>query len=72
MIVTDVQPGSHAEDADMRAGDIIREINRRVVNNTEDFKDALKKAQPSRGIVMLVKRDNVSFYAVIKASRGSE
>lgn len=66
VIVTDIQPGSPAEDTDLRPGDIIREINKKPIRNIDDFKEAMKKASTKDGVVMLVKRENVSFYAVIR------
>jgi len=66
VIVTDIQPGSPAENADLRPGDIIAEINKKPVRNAADFKELMKKASLKDGIVMLVKRENVTFYAVIK------
>jgi serine protease Do len=66
VIATDIQPGSPAENADLRAGDIIAEINKKPVRNVADFKELMKKASLKDGVVMLVKRENVTFYAVIK------
>jgi serine protease Do len=66
VIVTDIQPGSPAENADLRAGDIIAEINKKPVRNVADFKELMKTASLKDGIVMLVKRENVTFYAVVK------
>ncbi len=45
VIVTDVIPGSPAQDADIRSGDVIREIGRRPVRSVAEFKDALKRFQ---------------------------
>ena len=70
VIVTDVQQGSPADEADIRAGDIIKEINRKVVRNVEDFRETMGRAKARDGIVMLVKRENMTFYAVIKGERG--
>lgn len=66
VIVTDIHPGSPAEEADLRPGDIIREINKRPINNVGDFKEIMRKANTKDGVVMLVRRENVSFYAVIR------
>ncbi len=67
VIVTDVQQGSPADEADVRAGDIVKEINRKVVRNVSDFREFMGKASAKEGIVMLVKRENMTFYAVIKS-----
>jgi serine protease Do len=72
VIVTDIQPGSPAEDADIRAGDIIKEINRKPVTSIGDFKENLKQAIPKEGIVMLIKRDTMSFYAVIREGKDNQ
>jgi serine protease Do len=66
VIATDIQPGSPAENADLRAGDIIVEINKAPVRNVADFKELMKKASLKGGIVLLVKRENVTFYGVMK------
>lgn len=66
VIVTDVQPGSPAAEADIRSGDIIKEISKKPIKNTDDFKEAMKKANIKEGIVILVKRENVTFYAVLR------
>lgn len=70
VIVTDVQRGSPAEDADIRAGDIIKEMNRKPVANVEDFREILKKVRPREGLVVLVKRERAYFYAVLKEGSG--
>jgi serine protease Do len=66
VIVTDIQQGSPAEEADVRAGDIIREINRKPVRNVDDFRQIVGKARTRDGVVMLVKRENMTFYAVMR------
>jgi serine protease Do len=70
VIVTDIHQGSPAEDADIRAGDVVKEINRKPVTNVADFRAVLAKAKPRDGVVMLVKRDNASFYAVVREEKG--
>jgi serine protease Do len=69
VIVTDVQQESPADDADIRAGDIVKEINKKPVTNVADFREVLAKAKPREGVVMLVRRDNVSFYAVVREEK---
>jgi len=66
VIVTDVQPKSPAQDIDIRSGDIIKEINKKPIKNTIDFKDAMKRGNVKEGIVMLVKRENTTFYIVLR------
>lgn len=66
VIVTDVLPGSPAQDADIRSGDVIREIGRKPVRSVGEFKNALKNSNIKEGIVMLIQRENTTFYAVIR------
>lgn len=66
VIVTDIQPGSPAQEADIRSGDVIREIGRKPIRNVSDFKAAMKSANIKEGIVVLIKRENTTFYAVLR------
>lgn len=66
VIATDVTPGSPAGDADIRSGDIIKEVSRKPILNMADFKAAMKNANIKEGIVMLIKRENTTFYTVVR------
>ncbi|MCX8022002.1 MAG: DegQ family serine endoprotease [Syntrophorhabdaceae bacterium] len=66
VIVTDVLPDSPAQYGDIRSGDIIKEINRKQIRNISDFKEAMKKANIKEGIVILIKRENTTFYTVLR------
>ncbi len=66
VIATDVAPGSPAADADIRSGDIIKEIGRKPVRSIVDFKEAMKKSNIKEGIVVLIKRENTTFYTVLR------
>ena len=66
VIVTDVIPGSPAQEADIRSGDVIREIGRKPVRSVAEFKEAVKRSNVKEGIVMLIQRENATFYAVIR------
>ena len=48
VVVTSVQPGSVAAEAGIRRGDIILEINRSTVRNTNDFKNWPHKPSPEK------------------------
>lgn len=72
VIVADMHQGSPAEDAEIKVGDIISEINRKQISNLSEFKAALKHVKPTEGVVMLVKRDNLSFYAVVREDVGNQ
>jgi len=64
VLVTDVQDGSLAQDADVQAGDVIKEINRSVVKNRQNFVDLMKKDKDEKIIQLLVKRRNAGYLVI--------
>lgn len=66
VIVTEVQPDSPANNADIREGDIIIKIGKKTIRNVNDFKEALKKANIKEGIVIFLRRENITFYTVLR------
>ncbi|MGA6925278.1 MAG: Do family serine endopeptidase [Desulfosarcina sp.] len=66
VLVTDVKDGSLAQTADVRPGDIIKEIDRHVVKDSDDFVRLIKKSKDGDDATqLLVKRRNAG-YVVIK------
>ena len=61
VIVTDVQSGSPAEEAGVRAGDIIKEINRQSIESVRDYTEALKKVEKNGTANLFVWRKNAGF-----------
>ncbi len=66
VVVVDVEPGSEADDAQMKVGDVIQEVNRAPVRNLNDYNSALRRAGRGKPIVFLVKRDGQTFYVIIQ------
>jgi serine protease Do len=64
VLVTDVKDGSLAQDADVRPGDIIKEINRTVVKDRNDFVQLMKKNKDSQTLQLLVKRRNAGYLVI--------
>jgi serine protease Do len=69
VLVTDVKDDSLAREADLRPGDIVKEINRTTVKDRQDFTRLMKKSKDDKTIQMLVKRRNAG-YVVLKIERG--
>lgn len=67
VVVTDVRPGSPAYEADIRRGDVIKEVNKKTIRNVKDFREAIRTANLKEGILMLVRREGATFYAVVKS-----
>ena len=68
VLVTDVTDGSDAQKADVRQGDIIKEINHKTVKDRNDFASLMKKNKNDKIIKLLVKRRNAG-YVVVKIER---
>ncbi len=65
VVVTSVEPGSVAEDAGVRRGDIILEVNRQAVEDVDDFRKALREGEKGKNVLLLVRRgDNTIFLAL--------
>lgn len=62
VIVIDVMPGSPAEETGFTRGDVIREINRRVIKNIADYRKAMERASKENTILFLVQREGQTFY----------
>ncbi|MCU0539645.1 MAG: DegQ family serine endoprotease [Desulfobacterales bacterium] len=61
VIVTDVQNGTPAEEAGVRAGDLIKEINHTPVESVADYRAALKKFDKEKTLQLFVWRKNAGF-----------
>ncbi|HSQ60715.1 MAG TPA: Do family serine endopeptidase [Acidobacteriota bacterium] len=68
VIVTEITEGSGADEAGLRRGDIIVEVNDAVVKDKFEYDEALRKAReknPKKPVVLLIKRgDGTQFIAV--------
>lgn len=65
VIITFVEPGSPADEAGLRKGDIIKEINRKSITSLDEYLDAIKKTE-TENVLMLIKRGRSSLWIVIK------
>ncbi|MGD8990803.1 MAG: Do family serine endopeptidase [Desulfobacterales bacterium] len=61
VIVTQVESGSKGDGADVRVGDIIKEINRRSVKNTSEYKSLLRDIEPGEAVNLFIQRQNAGF-----------
>ena len=68
VIVTEVEAGSIAERAGLQAGDIVTEVGRKAVTNTKQFREALKGADPKKGVIINFTSKGTSRFAILKDS----
>jgi tetratricopeptide (TPR) repeat protein len=69
VLVVGVEPGSPADEAGIRRGDLITEVNRRSVRNMSDHYGAVARAGGGGPIVLLVQRGGRSSFMVLRASQ---
>ncbi len=68
VIVTGVERGSPAEREGIKPGDVITEINHESVTNPKQFKEAAKKADPKKGVVINLVGENGARFEILKDS----
>lgn len=63
VVVTDVDPASQAASSGLKEGDVIQEVNRQAVTNTQDFNRAVKKSD-GESLLLVNRGGNKVFLAV--------
>jgi serine protease Do len=66
VIISQVEPSSAADEAGLKSGDVIKEVNRKPVNSLKDYRDTIKDFSLQEGILFFVTRKEGSFFVVVK------
>jgi serine protease Do len=69
VVVTNVGPGSMAQDAGFRPGDVIVEINKKSIENINDYNRAITKLEKGESTLFLVKRGENTIYLAVKIEK---
>jgi serine protease Do len=69
VVVTAVEPASAADEAGIRRGDIIVEVDRKAVRSVDDYKKAVAGARKGRGVLFLVRRGESTLFLALKPQR---
>jgi serine protease Do len=69
VVVTAVEPSSAADEAGIRRGDIILEVDRKAVRNLDEYKKAIAGARKGRGVLFLVRRGDSTLFLALKPPR---
>jgi len=64
VIVIDVQSGSQADEAGVRVGDIIKEVNHQAVESVKNYSEALKKISKDGAVNLFIWRKNAGFLVI--------
>jgi serine protease Do len=67
VVVSAVEPGSSAAQADVKEGDLIKEVNRKKINNIKEFREALKSTEEGKDILLLIRRGMHTRFVIIKS-----
>lgn len=68
VVVSAVEPGSSADDAGLRRGDVILEVNREAVKDLASYRKALKEAGKGKSVLLLVRRGDNTIFMALKPS----
>ena len=68
VLITKVEPGSLAQAEGLRAGDLIKEVNRADVSSVGEFTAAISKVRKGDTVLLRVLRESRAFYVVLKSS----
>lgn len=66
VLVSDVSPGSVADEAGIKPGHLIEELNRERVHNLEELQSVLKKSKNSKQVLLRVRAEQSSRYLVLR------
>jgi serine protease Do len=69
VVVTEVAPNSPAAVADIQRGDVITEVGRNQVTNTESFQKALAEQKGKPNLLLLLDRKGVKTYSIVKVGK---
>jgi serine protease Do len=69
VIVTKVSPGSMAQEAGFRPGDVIVEINKKPVENMNGYDKAIAKLEKGQSTLFLVKRGANTIFLAMKVEK---
>jgi serine protease Do len=67
VVVSAIEQGSPADQADIREGDLIKEVNREKIANAKEFKEALGKSEKDKDILLLIRRGKHTRFVIIKS-----
>jgi serine protease Do len=65
IVVVGVEPGSVAQRAGLKAGDVILEVNRQKVTSENNYRGIMEKTKPDQGVLFLIDRAGSTFFATL-------
>ncbi len=65
VVIVRVDPGSPAEEARLRRGDVILEVNRQSIDRVETFSRVIERAGDQKSLLFLIRRGEGNFYVTL-------
>jgi len=66
VVVSAVDPGSAADEAGIRRGDVILEIDRKPIRSLDEYKKAVAGTRKGKGVLFLVRRGESTLFLALK------
>jgi serine protease Do len=66
IVVSAVEPGSAADEAGIRRGDVIVEIDRKPIRNLEEYKKSIANVRKGKGVLFLVRRGESTLFLALR------
>ena len=66
LVISAVKPGSAGEEAGLRSGDVVVEINRQPIKNLADYNREIARNDKAKSVLFLVRRGQSSLFLALK------
>jgi serine protease Do len=66
VVVSAVDPGSAADEAGIRRGDVILEVDRKPIRTIDEYKKAVAGIRKGKGVLLLVRRGESTLFLALK------
>ena len=67
VVIVKVEPGSPADDAEMKKGDVIKEINKKAIHDVEDYNRIAASIRKNDSVLLFINRSGKKFFVILKA-----
>jgi len=65
VVIEGVEMGSAGQDAGLRKGDVISEVNRQKIKNENDYRNAMEKTRLGKAVLLLINRGGTTFFVTL-------
>lgn len=67
VVIVGIKAGGPADDAGLRPGDVILEVNREEIKNLKDWEAAISEIEPGETVLLLISRAGQTYFVPLKA-----